>query len=114
MIAEFWALRDGLLLAAQMGIPFLEVECDAKIVTDLLLSNLLPNKTYTPLLLDCRSLLTKFQQIKVNHTYQEANSCEDAMARMGCLQQDNFVVFNNPPMPEISSLLILMLLECIM
>ena len=38
MIAEFWALRDGLLLAAQMGIHFLEVECDAKIVTDALLS----------------------------------------------------------------------------
>ena len=86
-----------------MGIPFLEVECDAKIVTDLLLSNLLPNRTYTPLLLDCSSLLTRFQQIKVNHTYREVNSCADAMTRMGCLQQDNFVVFNNPPTPEISS-----------
>ena len=60
VIAEFWAVRDGLLLVAQMGILFLEIECDAKIVTDLLLSNLLPNRTYTPLLLDCRSLLTRF------------------------------------------------------
>ena len=59
VIVEFWAVRDGLLLAAQMGIPFLEVECDAKIVTNLLLSNVLPNKTYTPLLLDYRSLLTR-------------------------------------------------------
>lgn len=39
VIAEFWDVRDGLLLAAQMDIPFLEFECDAKIVTDLLLSN---------------------------------------------------------------------------
>ena len=39
----------------------------------------------------------------MNHTYREVNSCADAMARMGCLQQDNFVVFNNPPTPEISS-----------
>ena len=85
VVAEFWVVRDGLLLAVQMGIPLLEIECDAKIVTDLLLSNLQPNRTYTPLLLDCRSLLTRFQQIKVNHTYQEANSCADAMARMGCL-----------------------------
>ena len=103
VVAEFWAVQDGLLLAAQMGIPLLEIECDAKIVTDLLLSNLLPNRTYTPLLLDCSSLLTRFQQIKVNHTYREVNSCADAMTRMGCLQQDNFVVFNNPPTPEISS-----------
>lgn len=61
VIAEFWALRDGLLLAAQMEIPYLEVECDAKIVTDLLLSNSLPNRTYTRLLLDCGSLLNRFQ-----------------------------------------------------
>ena len=103
VVAEFWVVRDGLLLAVQMGIPLLEIECDAKIVTNLLLSNLLPNRTYTPLLLDCRFLLTRFQQIKVNHTYWEATSCADAMARLGCLQQDNFVVFYNPPTPEISS-----------
>ena len=73
VIAEFWALRDGLLLASQMGIPCLEVESDAKIVIDLLLSDSLPNRTYKALLLDCRSLLNRFQQVKVTHTFREAN-----------------------------------------
>ena len=30
VMAEFWALHDGLTLAYQMGLPCLEVELDAK------------------------------------------------------------------------------------
>lgn len=101
--AKFWALRDGLLLASQMGIPYLEVKCDTKIMMHLLLSNSLPNRTYTSLLLDCRSLLNRFQQVKVTHTFRQANSCTDAIARLGCLQQENFVVFKSLPSPKISS-----------
>ena len=32
MLAECWALRDGLFLAIQLGIQNLEVESDAKVV----------------------------------------------------------------------------------
>ena len=32
---EFWALRDGLLLAVQMGILYLEVELDARSVVNI-------------------------------------------------------------------------------
>ena len=32
IIAEFWALRDGLQLAIQLGVQYLEVELDAKVV----------------------------------------------------------------------------------
>ena len=35
--AEFWALRDGLRLASQMGITHLAVELDAKVIVDLVL-----------------------------------------------------------------------------
>nr|POE82130.1 putative ribonuclease h protein [Quercus suber] len=37
IIAEFWALRDGLLLASQLGITQLVVELDAKVL-DLVIS----------------------------------------------------------------------------
>ena len=57
VIAEFWAFRDGLTMAAQLGITLLEIEMDAKIVVDLVLSNSNSNKEYSPLLNDCRSLL---------------------------------------------------------
>ena len=43
IIAEFWALRDGLMLASQLGITHLAVELDAKVVVDLVLSSKTPN-----------------------------------------------------------------------
>nr|POF05708.1 putative ribonuclease h protein [Quercus suber] len=54
VIAEFWALGDGLTMAAQLGITLLEIEMDAKILVDLVLSNSNSNKECSPLLNDCR------------------------------------------------------------
>ena len=47
IIAEFWAFRDGLLLASQLGITQLVVELDAKVIVDLVLSK--NNRAYSPL-----------------------------------------------------------------
>ena len=58
--AEFWAIRDGLTLASQLGISHLVVELDSKIVIDLVLSNNTSNRFYTPLLNDYMSLLTHY------------------------------------------------------
>ena len=54
--AEFWALRDGLILASQLGITQLLVELDAKVV-DLVLSRKSSNNLFSSLLNDCRFLL---------------------------------------------------------
>ena len=56
--AECWALRDGLLLAFQLGIAQLVVELDARVVVDLLVSNNSSYKLYSPIVNDCKSLLT--------------------------------------------------------
>nr|POE81434.1 hypothetical protein CFP56_05933 [Quercus suber] len=58
---EFWALRDGLILASQLGITQLLVELDAKVVVDLVLSRKSSNSPYASLLNDCRFLLNRFQ-----------------------------------------------------
>ena len=39
----------------------------------------------------------------MNHIFREVNSCADALAKRGCLQQETFVLFNNLPSPDISS-----------
>ena len=88
-MAEFWARRDGLLLAIQMGIPYLEVELDARSIVNLVLSSLTPNRAYSPFLNDCRSMFNRFQQVQVNHIFWEVNSCAEAMVKRGCLQQGN-------------------------
>ena len=60
IMAELWALRDGLRLANQLGIQNLEVEMDAKVIVDLINSNVNHNRAYSPLLHDCRLLLGRF------------------------------------------------------
>ena len=52
---------------------------------------------------DCRSLLSNFHQVRVGHTFREANRCADALARRGCSLQEDFVIFYFPPYVEIKS-----------
>ena len=60
IIAEFWALRDGLLLAGQIGVQNFLIELDAKVVVELVQSKSSSNAFYSSLLADCRSLLGIF------------------------------------------------------
>ena len=58
--AEFQALRDGLLLADQIGVQNLVIELDAKVMVELVQSETTSNAFYSSLLVDCRSLLGRF------------------------------------------------------
>ena len=103
---ECWALRDGLLSAFQLGIAQLVVELDARVVVDLLVSNNPSNKLYSPILNDCRSLLTRFWQIRINHVYPEGNRCADKLAKDGCISEVDFVVFDQPSSSELCNILL--------
>ena len=101
IIAEFWALRDGLKLALNEGIQRLIMELDVKVVVDLIKSNATTNKPYAPLLYDCRCLLTRFIQVQVVHVYKKGNRCTNALARWGSNMAKPFAVFDNPPSPDV-------------
>ena len=79
VVAECWALRDGLQRANQLGIQNIVVELDAKIIVDILQSNQETNNSFSPLLLDCRLLLRNFPQSRVRHVFREANFCADSL-----------------------------------
>ena len=81
MVAELWALRDSLNLAIQLGIGCLEVELDAKVIVEMLKNTNSTNIIISPLLFDCRSLLTRFTQVRVAHVYREVNRCADILAK---------------------------------
>ena len=72
-VAECWALRDGLILAIQLGIKYLAVELDALTVVKLISDSSTANSSYSPILNDCRFLLSQFHRFKVSHTFREAN-----------------------------------------
>ena len=97
IISELWALRDGLSLAIQLGFYQLEVELNAMVIVDLINSNKYPNRAYSPLLYDCRSLLSRLSQVKVSHVLLEANKCADLLVKGGCSIREDFVIFYFPP-----------------
>ena len=105
VLAEWWALRDRLILATQLGIDQLDVELDAKVIVELLNGAECPNRSYSPLLNDCKSLMASLVQVRVRHCFREANQCADFLAKRGCNMVDNFVVFDSPPSAELYILL---------
>ena len=56
-----------------------------------------PNRSYSPLLNDCRSFIARLVQVWVGHVYREANQCADFLAKRGCSMMENFAVFDFPP-----------------
>ena len=103
--AEFWALRDGLMLAVQLGINHLHVELDTQVVVNLVQSKKDINNSCAALLNDCRYLLKQFQHVKVTHVFREANRCADNLTRAGCSFSGIFVVLNAPPNDDFCNIL---------
>ena len=99
--AEFWALKDGLKLALSAGIQSLVVELDAKVVANLLTTNGVTNRSYSPLLHDCKCLLRRFLRVQGVHVYREGNRCPDVLARWDNNMNEDFTVFDSLPSPEI-------------
>ena len=53
---------------------------------------------------NCRTLATRFRQIRFKHCYREANRCANKLARIGSSQTLDFVVYHSPPMDILSFL----------
>ena len=91
-MTELWALRDGLLLAKEMGLNNLIIELGALSVV-LLMNNNTVNLLMEPLLTDCRNLVREIPYKQIVHIYKEANQCADALAKLGASSLDSFVIF---------------------
>ena len=104
VMAEWWALRDGLNLAIQLGISKLEIELDAKVIVEVLKSTNCPNISFTTLSCDCRCLMARFRRVRVGHVFREANKCANLLAKRGCSLMENFVVFNTSPSDDLNVL----------
>ena len=61
------------------------MELDAKVIVELLNGAECPNRSYSPLLNDCKSLIARFVQVQVRHGFKEANQCVDFLAKGGCV-----------------------------
>ena len=86
MAVELWGIQDGLMLAKNQNIKKLIVKVDALTVANLFSSkNVECNSThpYSPIIIDCMSLLRHFEEAQVKHVHREANHCADLLAKEG-------------------------------
>ena len=97
LLAKLWAFRDGLMLCVDRNLAMVEVELDAKAVVDMLANPLYSNNAISPLLEDCRFLISKIPHVKIKHCYREANRCADNLARMGANQILDFILYDDAP-----------------
>ena len=100
--AELWALRDGLNICVNKNFQAVEVELDAKAIIDVLQNPSQSSPIISPLLDDCKQLVTQIPHIQFSHCYREANCCADSLARMGVKQDEVFCLFENPPVELLS------------
>ena len=95
--AEMWAFRDGLQLCQQMSARAVLIELDAKALVDILNNFAYSNAVISPLLDDCKFLISHFSQVRVKHIYLEANKCANRLAKLGLSQAVDFIVHSAPP-----------------
>jgi ribonuclease HI len=96
VVAELWALRDGLSLVIDMDFLIVLIEIDAFIVVSFLSTNAPRHPCLSSLVDDCRYLLQRIPQNELKHVFREANKCADSLANLGRTQEEDFVVFDSP------------------
>uniref|UniRef100_A0A2N9FE83 CCHC-type domain-containing protein n=1 Tax=Fagus sylvatica TaxID=28930 RepID=A0A2N9FE83_FAGSY len=95
--AELRALKDGLMLAIDLGIPYLAIEMDSLVAVEFVNSKTMPNVFLSAIVADCRCLLERFERYTLHHIFREANGCADALAKAGCTQLIDFISFISAP-----------------
>ncbi|GLU18716.1 hypothetical protein SLE2022_350000 [Rubroshorea leprosula] len=97
LVAELWAIRDGLRLAIDRNISHLIVESDFSTAICLLSEDPSESHPFSTLILDCRDMLQQIPHVKVVHVVREANMAVDAMAKVGHNILEDFVIFDCIP-----------------
>ncbi|GKV35026.1 hypothetical protein SLEP1_g43346 [Rubroshorea leprosula] len=94
--AEFWGVRDGLIMARNWGIQNIIVDMDSLIVFKLLSNYDSVNHPFHTMILECRELMAQIPHVRLHHIFREANQCADHLAAIGHTVT-GFVCFVNCP-----------------
>ena len=97
-MAELDVVRQGLAMAWTMGFKYIQVELNSQVVLTWLTNH---NMSYPPnmmpLICDCRILLDRDWEVRVQHIYCEANGCANALAKRGTHQLYLLTVYSTCP-----------------
>ncbi|GKV15306.1 hypothetical protein SLEP1_g26102 [Rubroshorea leprosula] len=103
LLAELWAIRDGLQLAVSRNFSHLLIETDSFTAVNLLSKDPIDNHPLSSLVFDCRDLLRCIPHVKISHVMRESNMAVDILAKMGQDLSEDFVVFESIAQPVINA-----------
>ena len=69
VVAELWALRDGLNLCISLNLQAVEIELDANLVVDLISKEGSQPNSNDVIVADCKEGLKKIPRVRVLHCY---------------------------------------------
>lgn len=81
LMAEAWALWDGLKTAIDMEIDKLMIELDCKVFLDLVWGGSDLNLKLKPIILNCRRMCRAFKEVRATHIFREADQAADLLAK---------------------------------
>jgi ribonuclease HI len=92
-LAELNALK-GLLLCIHLGVSNIYIEGDSQIVLNAIRKKSTPNWVLNSKLEDIINLMTKFEDIRIEHIFREGNLEADSLENLGA-DGHNILEFNN-------------------
>jgi ribonuclease HI len=97
IITELWGILKGLRLAWRLGFRHVELRNDSLSVIKRLSSEESGISEGRSVLKHIRRLLQLEWEVKVCHTYREANRCADALAHIGCELGSSVIFYESCP-----------------
>ena len=83
-VAELWGAFEGLKFFRARGFNRMELHADSWVVSTTLSSSKIGTTTSRSLLQHIRRLLDMNWEVRICHSYREANACADALANIAC------------------------------
>lgn len=89
---ELWGIYEGLSLANDLGFSRVELNVNSIITIEMLKSRQATNMDRYSLVKQILHLMKMFEEVKVAHTYREANLCANALAKFGVESGEDMVL----------------------
>lgn len=96
-MAELWGVYEGLKLARELGIQFLEVQLDSLVVVGSITGSGIGSTAGWSLLQNIKELLQLDWEVNVSHVFREANRVADGLANLGCICNGLRIFLEGPP-----------------
>ncbi|CAJ2653650.1 unnamed protein product [Trifolium pratense] len=96
-MAELWGAWEGLQYTWNLGFRRVELHLDSMVVVNMLVKKKGGHPEGWSL---CKKILRILQfdwEVKIRHTYREANLCADALANIGCGLGDTVIFYESCP-----------------